>query len=145
MNPATNLSPGADDSFPPNKLPFTDETDAHLREVLKRCPASTYQAARLFRKTGDTQYLPTIVLGIIERYVDSELRPQLQDPSDSLCLIEDLGIDSLTMMEIVILVEDVLAITIKNEELRPLRTLGDIRQFIEGKLHEQQVPVQRTA
>ena len=100
MNSTTELCAERNQAFPAPAIghPFTDDADAHLREILKRCPASTYPAARLFRQTGDTQYLPTIVLGIIERYVDSELRPKLQNPSDSLRLIEDLGIDSLTMM-----------------------------------------------
>jgi len=136
MNPTSDLYAGTDQSFPASAKPFAENPDDHLREILKRCPASTYQAASQFRKTGDTQYLPTIVLGIIERYVDSELRPKLRNPPDSLCLIEDLGIDSLTMMEIVILVEDVLAITIKNEELRSLRTIGDVKQFIGSKLRD---------
>ena len=118
----------------PTSTALTSEEDDHLREILKRCPASAYQAARQFRKTGDTRHLPAIVFGIIERFVESDLRSRLTNPPGNLRLIEDLGIDSLTMMEIVMLVEDVLAITIKNEELRELRTLGEIQQFIERKL-----------
>jgi 3-hydroxyacyl-[acyl-carrier-protein] dehydratase len=48
-------------------------------------------------------------------------------------MVEDLGIDSLTMMEIVILVEDVLQMQINNEELRNLRTVGDVKIFIDCK------------
>ncbi|MEN9404147.1 MAG: 3-hydroxyacyl-[acyl-carrier-protein] dehydratase FabZ, partial [Verrucomicrobiota bacterium] len=104
--------------------PFTAEDDANLRESLKRCSAATYEAAAQFRKTGNTEHLPAIVLGIIERYVEPDLRAKLKDSDDDLRIIEDLGIDSLTMMEIVILVEDVLQMTINNEELRHLRTVG---------------------
>lgn len=110
------------------------EINDPLREMLKRCPPATYKAARIFRATGDIRQAPTIVFGIIERYVESDLRPKLQQPHDSLLLAEDLGLDSLTLMEIVILVEDVLTISIHNEELRQLRTLGDVRQFVAGKL-----------
>jgi len=116
---------------------FTTEQADHLREVLKRCPAATYAAACQFRQTGDPRHLPPIFLGIIERFVESELRPKLKNPPDDLRLVEDLGIDSLTMMEIVILVEDVLGLTIKNEELRQLGTIADVRQFIETKLRDQ--------
>ena len=115
---------------------FTEEDAAHLREVLRRCPASTFPVACQFRRTGDPRCLPEIVLGIVERFVESELRPKLKHPTDNLRLGEDLGLDSLTMMEIVMLAEDVLKITIRNDELRPLRTLGDVRQFIEAKLGE---------
>ena len=116
---------------------ITPEEDDHLREILKRCPHSTYEAARRFRVTGDVRQVPAIVFGIIERFTESELRPKLREPHDGLMLGEDLGLDSLTMMEIVLLVEDVLTISIKNDELRHLRTLGDVRQFVEGKLHPQ--------
>jgi 3-hydroxyacyl-[acyl-carrier-protein] dehydratase len=110
------------------------ETGDPLREILKRCPPATYEAARQFRLSGDTRHIPIIILGIIERFVESGLRGKLKEPHDSLLLAEDLGLDSLTMMEIVILVEDVLGLSIKNEELRDLRTLGDVRQFIANKL-----------
>ena len=121
---------------PPEKNVAADEDD-HLREILKRCPPATYLAARQFRSTGDVQQIPAIVLGVIERFTESELRPKLREPNDSLMLAQDLGLDSLTMMEIVLLVEDVLSISIKNEELRHLHTLGDVRQFVEAKLRDQ--------
>jgi len=44
------------------------------------------------------------------------------------------------MMEIVILVEDVLQMTINNEELRHLRTVGDVKTFIECKVRGQPLP-----
>ena len=60
--------------------------------------------------------------------------------SDLLRLIEDLGIDSLTMMEIVILVEDVLQMSINNDELRNLRTVGDVKTFIDCKIRGLPLP-----
>ena len=115
-------------------IPELDNDDLHLREVLKRCSERTYFAAREFRKTGSTDHLPAIVHGVIERYVDRELRVKMRTPSNELRLAEDLGLDSLSMMEIVMLAEDVLRITIDNDELRQLRTLDDVLQFVERKL-----------
>ena len=120
--------------------PFTPEDDANLRESLKRCSAATYEAAAQFRKTGNTEHLPAIVLGVIERYVEPDLRAKLKDADDDLRVIEDLGIDSLTMMEIVILVEDVLQMSINNDELRHLRSVGDVKTFIECKVRGQPLP-----
>ena len=113
---------------------FKPEDETHLRESLKRCSASTFEAACQFRKTGNVQHLSVIIFGVIERYVESRLRPKLKEPADDLRLAEDLAIDSLTMMEIVMLVEDVLGVTINNDELRSLRTLGDVRVFMESKV-----------
>ncbi len=134
MAPAVNTTTGI------QLKPFTPEDDANLREALKRCSAATYEAAAQFRKTGNIEHLPAIVLGIIERYVEPDLRARLKDADDDLRVIEDLGIDSLTMMEIVILVEDVLQMSINNDELRHLRTLGDVKIFIGCKIRGLPLP-----
>lgn len=134
MSPAANSPSGF------QLKPFTTEDDAILRESLKRCSAATYEAAAQFRKTGNTEHLPAIVLGVIERYVEPDLRAKLKDTDDDLRIIEDLGIDSLTMMEIVIMVEDVLQMTINNDELRHLRTVGDVKTFIECKVRGLPLP-----
>jgi 3-hydroxyacyl-[acyl-carrier-protein] dehydratase len=115
---------------PENSLTPADE--AFLRAALKRCSASTYEAACRFRHTGNIEHLPAIVHGIVARYVEPDLRAKLEPPDDGLRLIDDLGIDSLTLMQIVLLVEDVLRVSINNEELCPLRTLGDVQRLIAG-------------
>ena len=143
MTQADGTNRGTNHFLPPSPKSFTTEDEAHLREVLKRCSASTYQAACQFRKTGHIEHLHAIVLGVIERYVEPDLRPKLKQPHDDLLLIEDLGLDSLTMMDIVILAEDVFQISINNDELRQLRTLGDVRCFIGCKLGGQPLREQR--
>ena len=109
---------------------LSPDEDAALRETLKRCRPATYEAARDFRATGDARHLASFVHGILERFVDRELRPKLQGGDASLRLVEDLGLDSLTLMEMVMLAEEVLQITINNEDLREIRTLGALQQRI---------------
>jgi acyl carrier protein len=109
--------------------------DPELREALKRCSPATYFAACKFRQTGDTTHLPAIIAGVVERYVERDLRVKLRE-GDTLRLREDLGLDSLTMMEIVMLAEEVLRISISNEELTHLKTLADVGQFFASKLRE---------
>ena len=72
--------------------------------------------------------------GLIEHYVEPDARAKLTRADDGLRLIEDLAIDSLTMLEIVFVAEDVLQISIDNDELRPFRTVGDIKAFLAAKL-----------
>ena len=119
---------------------FTPEDEVALRESLKRCSPSTFESACQFRKTGNPEHLPAVVIGVIERYVEPDLRAKLKDADDDLRLIEDLGIDSLTMMEIVILVEEVLQMTINNDELRNLRNVGDVKAFIDSKVRGLEPP-----
>ncbi len=120
--------------------------EPHLREALKRCSPATLKAVLAFRATGDFAHLPTIITGVIERFVESSLRGKLAPSADGraasreLRLIHDLGLDSLTMMEIVILTEDVLPVTINHDELRHLRTLGDLHVFLDCKLRGLPLP-----
>jgi acyl carrier protein len=108
--------------------------DAQLREALKRCSPATYEAACRFRATGDMAHVNPIVCGVIERFVERNRRAQLQVADANPRLVEDLGLDSLTMMEIIMLAEEVLQVAITNDELRHLRTVGDVQHFVACKL-----------
>lgn len=123
---------------------FGPEDESTLRETLKRCSAATFEAAREFRRTGNPAHLPAIVHGVIERYVKRDLHDRFQRDSDDLLLNAHLGLDSLTLIEIVMVAEDVFQISICNEDLRPLRTVGDVRRFIEVRLRGP-VPVSMAA
>jgi len=108
--------------------------EAQLRETLKRCSAATRDAACEFRRTGNVKHVPAIIHGLIEHYVEPVARAKLNGCDDNVRLTEDLAIDSLTMLEIVFLAEEVLQVSIDNEELRPFRTVGDVKRFVTAKL-----------
>jgi 3-hydroxyacyl-[acyl-carrier-protein] dehydratase len=131
MNPPGEDPRGSDHASAP---PHGADGDPDLRELLKRCSAATYEAAGRFRQTGDPAWLPAIIVGVIEHHVEPDLRAKLREPDDRLRLVEDLGLDSLTMIEIVMLAEDVLRISINTEELAGLHTLGDVKQLVVCRL-----------
>lgn len=118
----------------PSLTPDSLLDDAALREALKRCPPATYYAACRFRRDGGHEHLVAVVNGVIERFVARELRPKFIRPDPTLRLREDLGLDSLTMMEAIMLAEEVLQISVSNEELSGLRTLGDVQSFVARKV-----------
>ena len=109
------------------------EDDPALREALKRCSPATYYAACKFKTFRRTEDLRVVVSGVVERFVERELRSKFAHADDTLRLREDLGLDSLTMMEVVMIAEEVLQITVSNEELTHLRTLADVQSFILAK------------
>jgi 3-hydroxyacyl-[acyl-carrier-protein] dehydratase len=114
-----------------------DPNIARIHEVLKRCTPETVEAAIRFRTKGDLHALPIVVLGIIRRYLPPETRDKAADleKNDHLRLMQDLGLDSLTLLEVVLAIEESLGISqIDNEELRRLQTIGDVKQFIEQKV-----------
>ena len=106
---------------------------AELKEGLRRCSSTTLDAAIRFRESSDLQAIPVIVYGILERYQPATAPVKLAAANDSARLIEDLGLDSLTLLEIVLAIEEVLKIHIENEELREIRTVGQINQFLQAK------------
>ena len=108
-----------------------------LKELLKRCPPGTYESALLFRKNKDINQVEKIVLGIIDRHLEPDQREILSNSDDTLRMYEDLGMDSLTMLEIVMLVEQTLEVSIDNEELRDLRTIGDVKAYLNAKAKEE--------
>lgn len=118
----------------------TKLNEEELRESLKRCPERAIEAALEFNKSRDPELVPIIVMGIIERFVEPDVRPVIREGNDHTRLLEDLGIDSLLMVEIVILVEETLGIHIENEELRTLRTLGDINAYLDAKIKGLPIP-----
>jgi acyl carrier protein len=134
MRQAIASCAGPSSEAPAEGQSSTNQDDAQLRDTLKRCSPTTRDAACAFRRTKSLDYLPAIVHGLIEHYVERDARAKLSRADDGLRLVEDLAIDSLTMLEIVFLAEDVLQISIDNEDLRPVRTVGDVKSFIASKL-----------
>lgn len=115
-------------SMPRIALPRADKESLH--SLLRRCSLETVAAAQRYRRTKSLDEVPTIILGVIARYVEIERGELLRQPKDSLRLSEDLGLDSLSMIEISMTLEDVLEIPLNEEQLRHLKTLGDINAYV---------------
>lgn len=116
------------------RIVVSDEAMSHASDTL---PISFIpkQAACRFQTSGNPEHLAEVVLNVIERHIDSDLRPRLRACGGSeLRFAEDLAVDSLTMMEIGLLAEDALQITIGYDELSSLRTVGDMQRFIAEKV-----------
>lgn len=124
---AADLSVG-DDHAPPAA------EDRLLRDLLKRCAPETVAAARRFRRAREAALVEPVVRGVLVRYVEPEQRARLLDAGAELRLQEDLGLDSLTLIELAMTLEDVLQVPLDDETLRSLRTLGDINRHVADTL-----------
>lgn len=114
---------------------FNQEQEAELRETLKRCRSEIIDLAVAYRKTKNSKDVSTIVLGIIERFLEPEMRSKIQAAdAENLRMIDDLGVDSLIMVEIVMTIEETLKISIPDEELRGLQTVKDVKHYIGQKV-----------
>jgi 3-hydroxyacyl-[acyl-carrier-protein] dehydratase len=115
-------------------MPLDEKQVADLKQALRRCRPEVFDAVLKFRNDGDGTVVPFIVNGIIERYLPAESKISIADATDETRLAEDLGIDSLTMLEIVLSIEESLGFRIEDHELRNIRTMGDVKSFLSQKL-----------
>jgi len=115
-------------------MALDDKQVADLKQALRRCRPEVFESVLKFRNDGDATLVPSIVNGIIERYLPAESKVAIGDTNDDTRLAEDLGIDSLTMLEIVLSIEEALGFRIEDSELRNIRTMGDVKGFLGRKL-----------
>lgn len=63
---------------------------------------------------------------------DIEIEEELIEPDAT--LTKDLGIDSLDVVDIIVIIEQVFGVKIKGEEMKEVKTLGNFYDFIEEKI-----------
>ena len=74
------------------------------------------------------------MVGVLKRHVEPEFVGLLDNEELALSFSDDLGIDSMTMMEIVMMVEECLGIHIENEKLMEIETYSDLDKYISDHL-----------
>jgi acyl carrier protein len=111
---------------------LTQEETEQIRHNFRRCREGTADAIIDLRRTGDIELIPTIVRGIVWRYVREETQPAVEQATPETPL-GSLGIDSLTMMEIVLDVQDALNLTIEDADLKQMKTIGDVIGFLQQR------------
>lgn len=105
-----------------------------IAHMLRRCSAPTIEAALRFQETRSPADVEPIIHGLIDREMPAENPTDLAAAPEDTRLIEDLGLDSLGLMDIVMAAEDVFGINIENEELRSIATMGELNRFIAEKV-----------
>jgi acyl carrier protein len=103
-------------------------------EKLRHFPAEVQESFARFQHSGDTAALARVIFAILGDFMPKKTGQPLTDVPPTARLIEDLGFDSLAITETVFFAEDLFAITISNEEILSVRTVGDLEQFIVKKV-----------
>jgi acyl carrier protein len=78
-----------------------------------------------------SETLRTEILGVLKSYAE-----QATELADETELVGDLGLDSLAVMEVVADIEDKFELTIDDEDLQAVTTVGDVVQAIETRLRK---------
>ncbi len=114
------------------RTPPTEEQVEQVRRSFKRCREGTIDAIIDLQRSGDPEFIPTILRGIVWRYVSKDVQPMV-DQATAETPLASLGIDSLTMMEVVLDVQDALDLVIEDADLRRMRTIGDLIGFLQQR------------
>ncbi len=119
-------------------LPTSGSLSQSTRNPLAKFPTDVRDAHARFLADGDVAALDTVVLAVVLDHQPKSastagLAPAAT-PSDSARLIADLGFDSLALAEIVFFLEDLYGVTITNEELLRITTIGELRTFVRIKV-----------
>lgn len=115
--------------------PASAGPERNVEEKLGRLPPAALRSFREFLLTDDEKALTVLVLEVLTFHLPnrSALAPGLVWHDDTR-LVEDLGFDSLATVETVFFFEDLFQISILNEEIVNLKTVGDLRRFLRSKV-----------
>ncbi len=117
------------------KHSLSPEQMEEIQRTFQYCSPETIEAIVKYRENGDPGVVSTIVFGIIEREAPTKSAEALKSATENSRFLEDLEIDSLTMLEIVLGIEEALGVKIEDSELRGIQTLGDVNRFLAAKIN----------
>ena len=111
-------------------------SDARLRvqENLTGFPQPVIDAYLAFADTGDLARLDQVVLGVLQFYLAKPPAAPLATLPGSTRLIADLGCDSLTMIDVMFLAENILGIKLADDELARIETLDELREHFRRRM-----------
>ena len=115
--------------------------EKRVTELLTGFPPRVVEAYLAFATSGDHAQLDIVVLGVLYFYLAKKPATRLEDLPGSTRLIEDLGCDSLTMMDMVFMVEGLFDAKIDDTELAKIATLDDLRAHLRAHLQAPGAPI----
>ncbi len=104
--------------------------DDRLEEELRRSPPGTKEALNAFKESGAPKQLELFLRGIVARNIDESYEEELEKADENTHFVDDLGIDSLTMVEIVMTLEDALEIELVDDAIKDLKTFKELQKYI---------------
>jgi acyl carrier protein len=112
-----------------------------IRVLPERFPNEARLAFNKVREQKDFSGLEVVVLASVLDFLPSTTsglshKYTLEQLTEEKRLIEDLEFDSLAIAELVFFLEDLLAVTVNNTDLLRIRTIGELKAYINQKLKE---------
>lgn len=118
-----------------NSVPSADPI-ARTRALLEGYPAGTVDAAVRYAEAPSAEALERMVVGVLVFHLPSRPDGPL-DPDTlprSARIVADLAVDSLTMVELSFLMEDLIGVKLQDEDLRAIVTVDDLLQVVHQRV-----------
>ena len=106
-----------------------------IREKLCGYPEPILEQYERYQETRDQAHLHGFVIGLLRFLQDADETTDTHQLSDSTQLREDLGVDSITIAEVIFQLEEIFEIEIDNQDLMNIHTVGELKQYIISKVN----------
>jgi acyl carrier protein len=116
------------------------EAQRRANAELAGFPVSIIEAYVDFTQNGDVVLLRYFVLGIMQFYLARPPQLPLSELPGSTRLVEDLGCDSLTIIDMLFLVERLLEIRLSDDELTRATTIDGLVELFHGRIALNNLP-----
>ena len=105
--------------------------------VLSRFPSEVQSAYSRFDKDRNEADLNIIVHAALRDFIPKNKSRELSaNLVGQMALIDDLGLDSLAVAEMIFFFEDLFQVSIPSAEIMKLRTVADLEGYVKQKLSE---------
>ena len=105
--------------------------ESEIEERFLNFSPATLEAIRSYQRTHEPKLVQTIVQGIVEKYLPPEMRNRAPEAVKSL---NAFGIESVTLMEIILDIQDALGLEMSDRELRNLQNFDDATKLLTDKV-----------
>jgi len=116
------------------------EAQLRANEKLVGIPVPVSAAYVAFAVGGDPARVDEVVMGLLQFYLANPPPRPLAELPGSTRLVEDLGVDSLTMVDTLFLAEGLFDIKLADDELARVSTLDGLREHFRRHLAQAHAP-----
>jgi acyl carrier protein len=109
--------------------------ESEIEDRFLHVSPETIETIRQYRGTYSPQLIPKIVHGILQKYLPLDSHDGAVDQVESLNAFR---LESITLMEVLLDIQDALEITLTDEELRQLRSFDETIVLLSKKVAELQ-------
>src|ERR1700754_3600197 len=96
--------------------------ESEIEDRFLNVSPETLKTIREYRNTHSPELIPKIVHGIVQKYLPLDAQNRAVEGVKSL---NAFGLESITLMEVVLDIQDALEITLTDDELRQLRSFDE--------------------